>query len=70
MRSAWSKGIEHLIVKPIIGVKPYGVLITPWDLTVDPYNYVNYETALYFDVKFIAVDKELAPLADPEFQYL
>jgi hypothetical protein len=70
MRSAWSKGIEHLVVKPIIGVKPYGVLITPWDLTIDPYSYINYETALYFDVKFIVVDKELAPLADPAFQYL
>jgi hypothetical protein len=70
MRSAWSKGIEHLVIKPLIGVKPYGILITPWEITTDPYHYVNYETALFFDVKTIVVDKQLVPLADPEFQYL
>lgn len=70
LRSAWSQGIEHVVVKPFIGVKPYGVLITPWEMTTDIYHYVNYETALYFDVKTIAVDKELLPLADPDFNYL
>jgi hypothetical protein len=69
LRSAWSQGIEHVVVKPLIGVKPYGVLISSLEMTTDIYHYVNYETALYFDVKTIVVDKELVPLADPEFQY-
>lgn len=70
LRSAWSQGIEHVIVKPIIGVRPYRVLITSWEMTTDIYHYVNYETALYFDVKTIAVDKKLLPQAHPEFEYL
>jgi hypothetical protein len=70
MRSAWSQGIENLVVMPIIGVKPYRVLIVDWDLTTNPWHYVNTETALYFDVKTIVVDKQLVSEADPGFHYV
>lgn len=69
MRSAWGQGVEHLVVKPIIGIKPRNVLIVDWDLTTDVWHYVNTETALYFQVKTIAVDKKLLPLAHPDFHY-
>lgn len=69
MYSATYRGIENLVVSPLIGVKPYKVMITDWDLTTDPWHYVNTETALYFNLKTIVVDKNLVPAADPGFQY-
>jgi hypothetical protein len=69
LRAAWSKGVEYVVVKPIIGVKPHRVLITEWELTTDPGHYINSETALYFDVKSIVIDKKLLPQAHPDFHY-
>ncbi|SMB94647.1 hypothetical protein SAMN00120144_2047 [Hymenobacter roseosalivarius DSM 11622] len=69
LRAAWSQGVEHVVVKPILGVKPYRVLITEWELTTEPGHYINSETALYFDVKSIVIDKQLIPQANPGFHY-
>ncbi|WP_133271378.1 DUF6056 family protein [Hymenobacter radiodurans] len=69
LRGAWSKGVEHVVVKPLLGIRPYRVLITEWELTTEPGHYINTETALYFDVKSIVVDKALLPQAHPDFHY-
>lgn len=69
LRAAWSKGVESVVVKPIMGVKPHRVLITEWELTTDPGHYINSETALYFDVKSIVIDKKLLSQAHPDFHY-
>ncbi|WP_375438226.1 DUF6056 family protein [uncultured Hymenobacter sp.] len=69
MRAAKSKGTENLVVLPLYGIKPHWVMITDWDLTTDPWHYVNTETALYFGVKTIVINKEYIPAAHPDFHY-
>jgi hypothetical protein len=69
MRSAVYQGIENLVDLPFIGVRPYQVMITDWDLTTDPWHYVNTETALYFNLKSIVINKDLIMAAEPGFHY-
>lgn len=69
MQQATYRGINELVVRPLTGIRPYGVMITDWDLTTDPGHYVNTETALYFNLKSIVVDKNLIHAADPGFHY-
>jgi len=68
LRGAKSWQQRHLVVPPILDITPENVLISGWDLSTDPYFYVNYETALYFDIETLRVDEKMLQHADPAFQ--
>jgi hypothetical protein len=68
LRGAKWRQQQHLVVLPILDIEPERVLISGWDLSTDPNFYVNYETALYFEIETLRVDEKLLQQAHPAFQ--
>jgi hypothetical protein len=68
LRGAKWRQQQHLVVPPILDIEPERVLISGWDLSTDPNFYVNYETALYFEIETLRVDEKLLQQAHPAFQ--